>query len=308
LALVCPAFPANGRTVYQGHLFVRDRLLSESGMEKHPLTPMTDPDIRRWLQKQTRLKIGHLPLAAIRSGTIAQVFAAAARHGEKLIVADAVDDTDLLALAKAAARHRLVTGGSGIAAGLPANFGIVPESGQRSFRGVPGKALVLSGSCSAATCRQVDVYSARHPSLKIAPEEALDVDAAIKRAMRFIEDHGDDAPLVYSSADPSAVAAAQQRYGGEGLAAAFESVFARLAAEAIARGFSRIVVAGGETSGAVASALGPVALGIGPEIDPGVPALLFVGPPRVALALKSGNFGDDDFFEKALRVLGGTAP
>jgi uncharacterized protein YgbK (DUF1537 family) len=308
LALVCPAFPANGRTVYQGHLFVRDRLLSESGMEKHPLTPMTDPDIRRWLRKQTRLKVGHVPLAAIRSGAIVEALTAAAERDERLIVADAVDDTDLSALGKAAARHRLVTGGSAIAAGLPANFGIMPGSGRDTFRGAPGKALVLSGSCSAATRRQVDVYSARHPSLKIEPDEALDVDAAVRRAITFMEDQSDDVPLVYSSADPSAVAAAQQRYGGERLAAAFESLFARLATAAIARGFSRIVVAGGETSGAVASALGPVALDIGPEIDPGVPALLLGGLPRVAFALKSGNFGGDDFFEKALGVLDGAVP
>src|SRR5262245_61675943 len=128
LALVCPAFPANGRTIYQGHLFVGDRLLSESGMERHPLTPMTDPDIRRWLQRQTRVRVGHLPLAAIRGGATEETLARAEQRGERLIVADALDEADLLSLGVAAKGHRLVTGGSGIASGLPANFGIRPGS------------------------------------------------------------------------------------------------------------------------------------------------------------------------------------
>jgi uncharacterized protein YgbK (DUF1537 family) len=309
LALVCPAFPANGRTIYQGHLFVRDRLLNESGMEKHPLTPMTDADIRRWLQRQTRVNVGHLPLAMIRAGAVKEALAEAERKGERLVVADAVDDADLLELGAAAAGHRLVTGGSGIAAGLPVNFGIRPGAGASpAFRGVEGPAIVLSGSCSNATRAQVAAYCATHPALAIEAAEALDGAAALDRAFRFVESNRQSAPLVYSTVDASEVEAAQRRHGGEHLAAAFEQVFAALAARAIVTGFTRIVVAGGETSGAVASTFGPVALDIGPEIDPGVPALLVDGSPRVALALKSGNFGSADFFEKALRVLGGDAP
>ena len=131
MALVCPAFPATGRTIYQGHLFVHDRLLSESGMEKHPLTPMTDPDLRRWLGYQTRLKVGHLPLAAVRGD--ADGAARGPTAGERLVVADAIDDARPPAARAGGARaHRLVTGGSGILLGLPANFGIAPPGGVAS--------------------------------------------------------------------------------------------------------------------------------------------------------------------------------
>jgi uncharacterized protein YgbK (DUF1537 family) len=309
LALVCPAFPANGRTIYQGHLFVRDRLLNESGMEKHPLTPMTDPDIRRWLQRQTRVKVGHLPLSVIRGCAIGETLADAHRTGARLLVADAVDDGDLRELGVAAAGHRLVTGGSAIAAGLPANFGIRPTSGASStFSGVEGPAIILSGSCSEATRGQVAAYSAAHPALRIEAAEVNESETAASRIVRFIESNRDMAPLVYSTTDPAEVAAAQQRYGSERISAAFENLFAGLAEWAIAAGFCRIVVAGGETSGAVASTFGRLALDIGPEIDPGVPALLVDHNPRLALALKSGNFGCPDFFEKALRILRGGAP
>ena len=309
-ALVCPAFPANGRTIYLGHLFVGDRLLSQSGMEKHPLTPMIDPDIRRWLQRQTQAKVGHLPLGAIRSGAIEETLALAASKGERLIVADAIDDSDLLRLGSAAAGHRLVTGGSGIASGLPANFGIRPgsASSSQSFSGVNGPGLILSGSCSNATRGQVAAYSARHPSLRIDPADALEGEAALRRVMEFIDPRRKDSPLIYSTVDPAEVRAAQERHGGERLAAAFELFFHALASRAVAAGFARIVVAGGETSGAVASTLGPIALDIGPEIDPGVPALLVDRKPRLALALKSGNFGGTDFFEKALHMLSGETP
>jgi uncharacterized protein YgbK (DUF1537 family) len=304
MALVCPAFPGNGRTIYQGHLFVGDRLLSESGMETHPLTPMTDPDIRRWLQRQTGLDVGHLPLAAIRNGAIQEVLDVAQSNGERLIVADAIGDLDLIELGRAARGHRLVTGGSGIASGLPSNFGIQPGS-LAAFSGVKGPAIVLSGSCSNATHAQVAAYSQRHPSTRIDPAEVLDGETALGRVMEFIEACRVQAPLIYSTVEPAEVKAAQQRYGGERLAAAFEHFFAALASRAIAAGFARIIVAGGETSGAVASTFGPIALEIGPEIDPGVPVLLHASVPRVALALKSGNFGGVDFFEKALHLLSG---
>lgn len=309
LAFICPAFPANGRTVYQGHLFVGDRLLNESGMEKHPLTPMSDPDIRRWLSRQTRIKVGHLPLATVRSGTLGRAVAEAVDRGERLIVTDAIADEDLIVLAAVAAGHRLVTGGSAIAMGLPRNMGIAPEPrGRRPFAGVSRPALVMSGSCSAATRRQVAFHQARHPSLMVEAAEAMDAEAALRRTGEFVEANREAAPLVYSSADPEAVSAAQERHGRDALAASFERFFAELALVAIGAGFRRIVVAGGETSGAVAGALGRVAFAIGPEIAPGVPALLLDGEPRLALALKSGNFGGDDFFSRAVAILGGETP
>jgi uncharacterized protein YgbK (DUF1537 family) len=300
LALVCPAFPATGRTIYQGHLFVHDRLLSESGMERHPLTPMTDPDLRRWLGLQTRLAVGHLPIAAVRADPDAAL-ARLAADGVRLVVADAIDDTDLLRLGRAARGHRLVTGGSGILLGLPANFGIEPGQAA-AFPGRAGPALVVAGSCSAATLRQVAAYAAGHPTLRLSAGDALEPEAGLARAIAFVAANRDGAPMVTSSDAPEAVAAAQAAHGRERLAEGYEAIFAGLAAAAVERGVTRIVAAGGETSGAVAGALGKVAFEIGPEIDPGVPAL---STGRLALALKSGNFGADDFLARALRVLEG---
>jgi uncharacterized protein YgbK (DUF1537 family) len=276
-------------------------------MENHPLTPMTDPDIRRWLQRQTVLKVGHLPLAALRAGPDAAL-ARLAAEGARLVVADAVEDADLFVLGHAAAGHRLVTGGSGIAMGLPANFGIAPETAATArFRGVSGPALVLSGSCSGATRRQVAAYVASRPAMKLDASDLERPDEALRDVLAFVADNRNAAPLVYSTDEPTAVAAAQARLGRERLAAFYDGLFARLAAEAVARGFRRIVVAGGETSGAVAGALGETAFAIGPEIATGVPTLRTSGDPALALALKSGNFGDEDFFERALRVLEGDA-
>ncbi|WP_027168503.1 3-oxo-tetronate kinase [Mesorhizobium sp. WSM3224] len=306
LALVCPAFPANRRTLYNGHLFVGDHLLSESGMENHPLTPMTDPDIRRWLSRQTSLKVGHLTLESLRSGGAEAALGIVERNSERLIVADAISDDDLLALGRIARSHRLVTGGSGIAMGLPGNFGIQPAIGDlREFAGSDGPGFILSGSCSSATRRQIAAYGGARPSKRLAAAEVLDPGAAVASCLDFLASHKDAGPLVYSTAEPSEVAAAQARYGRERLAALFETIFAELALEAVAAGFRRIVVAGGETSGAVASAFGAAALEVGPEIDAGVPALVLDGKPRLALALKSGNFGADDFFERALDMLKG---
>jgi uncharacterized protein YgbK (DUF1537 family) len=248
-------------------------------------------------------------LGAVRSRALERALGDAQAVGERLIVADAVQDDDLLRLGRAAATHRLVTGGSGIAMALPGNFGISPGNGTEALPSAGGPALVLSGSCSAATRRQVAAYRQAHPSLELEAE-ALSMDgAAVARTMlAFLDKHMDAAPLIFSTADPAAVAAAQARHGAAELAGRFEHFFASLARQAAASGFRRIVVAGGETSGAVASALGQGPMRIGPEIDTGVPALILEGPPRLSLALKSGNFGTDDFFERALDVLKGSAP
>jgi uncharacterized protein YgbK (DUF1537 family) len=307
-ALVCPAFPANRRTLYNGHLFVGDRLLSESGMENHPLTPMIDSDIRRWLSRQTRLKVGHLTLESLRSGRSEAALSLAERNEEKLIVADAISDDDLVALGRLAKSHRLVTGGSGIAMALPGNFGIGPTSGgQRQFAGGNGPGLVLSGSCSSATRRQIAAYKGAHPSMRLDAADALDPEIAIAHCLDFLASQRDAGPLIYSTAEPAEVTAAQARYGRERLAVLFETIFAAIAAKAVTAGFRRLVVAGGETSGAVASAFGATALKLGPEIDTGVPVLVRDGEPGLAFALKSGNFGADDFFERALDMLKGGA-
>ena len=297
--LVCPAFPGAGRTVYQGHLFVNDRLLSESGLENHPLTPMTDPDIRRWLARQVREPIGHLPLADLRGGRGAERLARLDAEGVRLIVADAVNDADLMTLGALAADLPLITGGSGIARGLPRNFSCSGVPG--GWRGQAGPAAVLSGSCSAATRAQIDAHAVANPVYDLTPEAVMtgtaDAGAIADWAMAQ-----KGLPLIRSSADPAEVRAAQAQFGAAALAARLEGTFADIARRLVAAGVTRLIVAGGETSGAVTEGLGTDTLEIGPEIAPGVPAIR--AREKLVLALKSGNFGRPDFFARAARVLG----
>ena len=300
---VCPAFPATGRTVYQGHLFVADRLLSESGMEHHPLNPMTDPDLRRWLARQVGRGVGHLPLTALRGGEGAARLAAEAGDGRPYVVADAVADDDLRALAGAARGCPLWTGGSGIALGLPALHGIAPADAP-DWRGEAGRAVALCGSCSATSRAQVDRHEADgQPVMRLDPEAVLAKRTDPASAIGWATAQGAGAvPLIASSAPPGAVAAAQGAHGARAVADALEGFFAQAARMARGAGFARIVAAGGETSGAVVEGLGADVLEIGPKIDPGVPALRVAGE-RLTIALKSGNFGAPDFFAKAARVL-----
>jgi uncharacterized protein YgbK (DUF1537 family) len=309
--VACPAFPAMGRTVYQGHLFVGDVLLSESGMQNHPLTPMTDADIRRWLSLQTASGVGHVPAPIV--GESAEAIDAAlgvcAERGVTLAIVDAVTDDDLVRIGRACADAPLVTGGSGIALGLPANFiaAGLAEGGRNRFDGVAGPEAILAGSCSGMTRSQVDAHTRRHPALAVAVEDVMDGRTSSDDLVAFIEANHGDAPLVYSSAAPEEVAAAQARYGREAVSGRLEGLFAETVERLVDGGVSRVVVAGGETSGAVAQALDLGGLTIGPEISPGVPVL--VSDTRgVALALKSGNFGGEDFFEEALAAMAGGGP
>jgi uncharacterized protein YgbK (DUF1537 family) len=307
--VACPAFPETGRTVYQGHLFVGDRLLSESGLEHHPLNPMTDPDLRRWLRRQTREPVGHVPLSVVRDGAAATRAALREKAGQGrcLVIVDAVDDGDLRTVGEACAQAPLVTGGSGVARGLPANFrtaGLLEEP-EQGFEGLAGRGIVLAGSCSAATRLQVDVFRSRHPSLALEPDAVMTHRVTAADLVAFASEHRNETPIIYSTAAPEHVAATQERHGRDAVSSVLEALFAEAAVRLAGDGVRRLVVAGGETSGAVVSALGLRALAIGPEIDPGVPALRTVEGPPLALALKSGNFGSPEFFEKALSVLEG---
>jgi uncharacterized protein YgbK (DUF1537 family) len=306
--VACPAFPAMGRTVYQGHLFVGDRLLDESGMQNHPLTPMTDADIRRWLRLQTGSDVGHVPVGVVGEGAeaIDAALRACADRGETLAIVDAVADEDLVRIGQACADAPLLTGGSGIALGLAANFiakGLA-KGGHNRFDGVDGPEAVLAGSCSGMTRSQVEAHRRIHPAMAVAVEDVMDGRTSSRDLVAFIEANRGRAPLVYSSAAPEDVAAAQARHGRETVSDRLEGLFAETARRLVDRGVRRVVVAGGETSGAVAQALDLDGLTIGPEISPGVPVL--VSDERgVALALKSGNFGGEDFFEEALDALAG---
>lgn len=306
--VVCPAYPSLGRSVYAGHLFVGDRLLSESGMEHHPLTPMTDPDLRRWLARQSRSSIGHISAAAMLEGRAAIRAALDAQHeaGSRLIVVDTIRDADLVEIGAAAADLPLVTGGSGIALGLPANFralGLIADNAI-TWTAQQGPCVAISGSCSTATRSQVAEHRNSHPALEITAAMVMTGSLQPEEAAEWASSRRDDIPLVFSSTDPAAVAAAQKRYGKEAVATAVERFLARTARLLAGRGFTRIVCAGGETSGAIVQALDADALEIGPEIDPGVPALKVSGR-ELSLALKSGNFGRPAFFSHAAGVLEG---
>jgi uncharacterized protein YgbK (DUF1537 family) len=306
--VACPAFPAMGRTVYQGHLFVGDALLSESGMQSHPLTPMTDPDIRRWLRRQTVSEVGHVAAPVVGEGAeaIAAALRACADRGETLAIVDAVTDGDLVRIGQACADAPLVTGGSGIAIGLPANLidrGLA-RGGRDRFAGVAGPEAILAGSCSGMTRSQVDAHMRRHPAMPVAVQDVMDGRTSAGDLVAFIAANRGAAPLVYSSAAPDDVGAAQARYGRAAVSERLEALFADTARRLVDDGVSRLVVAGGETSGAVAQALDLGGLTIGPEISPGVPVLVS-DRRQVALALKSGNFGGEDFFERALDALAG---
>ena len=307
--IVCPAFPEAGRTLYQGHLFVGDRLLSESGMERHPLNPMTDPDIRRWLSQQTQGSVGSVVHAIVRRGgqAIREAIAGEAARGRRLVVVDAISDVDLLAIGAAAERHVLVTGASGAALGLPENF---RRAGRLSgdapmIPAFTGPGAVLCGSCSAASNRQVTLYARSHPAFAIAPDDLMAGRADAAHLAEGMIERLNEAPIAYSTAEPKRVEAAQRRHGRDAVAAAFEKLFGELARRLVAAGVTRLAVGGGETSGAVVEALGLGRLAIGPEIDPGVPAMAHAQAPRLGLALKSGNFGADDFFEKSMTALAG---
>jgi uncharacterized protein YgbK (DUF1537 family) len=307
--IACPAFPGAGRTVYQGHLFVNDRLLDESGLQNHPLNPMRDADIRRWLRLQTATAVGHVDLAVVRRGRAA-IAAALRENGQDnrtLVIVDAISDDDLVAIGRAAAAHRLVTGGSGIALGLAANFiawGLASGAGAGAV-GVAGPEAILAGSCSGATREQVAIHCKNHPAFAVDVAGVMDGTVTTADLVSFLLAHTGRAPLVYSSGTPDEVRAIQARFGREEVAGALDMLFADTARELVAAGIRRLVVAGGETSGAVVSALNLGALTIGAEIDPGVPVLVSGGARPVALALKSGNFGAPDFFNKALERLAG---
>jgi uncharacterized protein YgbK (DUF1537 family) len=308
--IACPAFPANGRTVYQGHLFLGNTLLAESGMRYHPLTPMSDSNLVRLLQQQTRGKVGLVDYRTVSKGpaAIRKSLAALEKEDYRFAVVDALSDADLEAIGTACADLPLVTGGSGVARGLPENFrrrGLLNLNGAAdALPATDGLRAVISGSCSIATQQQVAAMQGEYPSLYIDPlrlEPGVDiVDEALRWAASRI---GQGPVLIYSTAGPDTIRKIQEQVGGEKAGSMVEDALARIAKGLVRCGVRQMIVAGGETSGAVAKALGVSSLRIGPEIDPGVPWTTAVtddaeGSP-IALAFKSGNFGSADFFLKA---------
>jgi len=301
-SLICPAFPTTGRTIYQGHLFVQDQLLSDSPLKDHPLNPMHDASLIRLMEAQSAHRVGLIPWPVVQSGpkairaAIADLRAAGLRYG----VIDAIRDEDLRVIGKATADHSLITGGSGIALGLPANHGISP-SGDTNYPDIKGRPLVLAGSCSAATRAQIDAVGDDWTVARIDVDQIANGTDVVTRLVETAKS-AIGPVLIYASADPDEVAATQAKYGREAAGAMVEKTMASLATTLTKDGFTRLIVAGGETSGAVVSALGLTALHIHGEIDPGVPWTSSLDG-SLALALKSGNFGGVDFFDKAFGML-----
>ncbi len=303
-----PAFPTNKRTVFKGHLFVGDELLSDSGMRNHPLTPMTDSSLVRVLQRQSKFKVGLVEYSTVVRGVAAvrEEFERLAQQGMRHIVLDSVTDEHLITLGEACADLSLITGGSGMAMGLPANFvrsGDLKSGNLQALPTVSGAAAVLSGSCSLATQGQVDYMRHNHEAFEVDPVAIAKGRDVAGEALDWARTRVGEKPvLIYSTAAADKVVAAQDQLGREHAGALVEETMGKIAKELVTGGVRRLVVAGGETAGAVVSALGVEGLNIGTEIDPGVPWTFSIGEPVLALALKSGNFGTPDFFVKAFQT------
>ncbi len=314
-AFVCPAFPTNKRTIYKGHLFVGDQLLSDSPMKDHPLTPMRDANLVTVMQRQTKLPVGLVPFDVVAKGApaIDAAVADAVAAGTRFLVIDAISDDHLIAIGKAAAGHKLITGGSGVGLGLADNFvaaGLMEKSdADAPMHPKQGNRAILSGSCSAATRGQI--AAAKSAGLPNRQIDALDLASGKISPADFIafarDNAGDKPVLIYSSADPDVVAAVQAELGRDKAGHIVEAAMGEIAKGLVADGVTQLIVAGGETSGAVTAALDVTAIEIGPEIDPGVPWTKSLDERSLVLALKSGNFGAERFFIDAFDKLGPAA-
>jgi uncharacterized protein YgbK (DUF1537 family) len=304
---VTPAFPATGRTVYLGHLFVGEQLLSDSPMRQHPLTPMTDANLVRVLQAQcVHERVGLVAQREVAAGAaaIGRRLDDLAGQGIKLAIVDTTSDADLRTLATASRDLPLVVAGSGLAIGIPAQHGLAPSAAAAALPPARGQRAVVSGSCSAATNAQVAHFKAQGgPAFAVDPLRVAAGHDVAAEALAFARPLlAEGTVLVHATAEPDAVRAVQQQLGAERAGALVEATLARVAAGLVEAGVGQLLVAGGETSGACVQALGLRRLRIGPQIDPGVPWCH--APERdLHLALKSGNFGGVDFFQRAFTLL-----
>ncbi|MFE5125550.1 3-oxo-tetronate kinase [Streptomyces sp. NPDC056669] len=307
--IATPAFPDNGRTVFKGHLFVGDVLLSESGMRHHPLTPMTDPNLVSVLGAQTTRAVGLIDHTVV--GRDAEAVRARIDdlrgQGAGIAIADAVSNEDLVRLGAAVQGLPLVTAGSGLAIGLPANWGFTPSHAAAQLPPPTGHRAVISGSVSTATNRQVlEFLRAGRPAFSVDPLRIAAGEDVSGRALAFAESHLADGPVLFCSTEaPEAVRTVQSKLGAVEAGELVERTLARVAQGLVERGVRQLVVAGGETSGAVVRALGITGLRIGPQIDPGVPWCAAPLPfgDTLHITLKSGNFGGPAFFTDSFALL-----
>ncbi len=315
--ILCPALPVNGRTVRDGKLYVNGILLSESHMKNHPLTPMTESDVTKLIEMQSKYRAEKISAEEMKKGIkntgeggeirylVPEFYEE--QHGD--LIADTFGDLPFL------------TGGSGLCGALGRRYmrqkktaeNEVPQAGGAmqdsadSSKAAPGKdggkALLLAGSCSRITLEQIADYKAKgHPSLQILPEKLLAGEQSAETAFAWAEAAGSGA-LIYSSQSPEEMRASQA-LGQERVAEAIEQTMSDLAAMAVDSGWTRIISAGGETSGAVTRALGYTSFYIGKSAAPGVPVMTPVERPELRIVLKSGGFGQTDFFERAEKLTG----
>ena len=308
-ALVTPAFPETGRTVYLGHLFVGSAPLNESPLKDHPLNPMHDANLVRVLQRQSQASVGLIDLMTVEQGgeTVSRARAELTAQGYGTAIVDAVFERDLEALGAAAAESAFSVGASGLGLGLARALarGRSAASHAATLDAVGGSAAILAGSCSQATLEQIAAVESEIPVLRLSPEALIEDAGEIDRTLEWAKDRIASGPIVIaSSKEPEQVAALQARYGRDKSGHAIERALAEIASELVAFGVRRLVVAGGETSGAAVDRLGVSAFRLGPEIAPGVPLMRTVGRKggELQMALKSGNFGGRDFFTRALSM------
>jgi 3-dehydrotetronate 4-kinase len=304
--IATPAFPDNKRTVFKGHLFVGDVLLNESGMQNHPLTPMTDANLVKVMQAQCKRKVGLIDYAVVAKGTqaIVQKIEALKTNGVEIAIVDAISNQDLMTMGLAFKSLPLLTAGSGVAIGLATNFGLSANPQASALPTAEGLQAIISGSCSVATNAQVkDFMDKGGAALAINPLELSNSTDVVTNALEWAQKqyaYATKPILIYSTGDPSAVKTVQAKLGVANAGALVESALAAIAAGLVNLGVKQLIVAGGETSGACVKALGIQTLRIGPQIDPGVPWCF--ADNDIHIALKSGNFGTEDFFTKSFSV------
>jgi len=314
--IATPAFPDNGRTVFKGYLFAGAVLLNESGMQNHPLTPMTDANLVRVMQAQTQRKVGLIDHTVMAKGSqaIVEKIQELQADGVGVAIVDATSNADLKTLGPALKGMPLVTAGSGVAIGLPANWGIEASEKAAALPAPSGYQAIVSGSCSLATQGQVAHFIASgQPSWQFKPLNwsTQDVPAQIKAdvaaALAWAKPLLAQGPvLVYATTGADTLQKVQAKFGREQAGEWMESALAQVCLGLQTLGVKQWVVAGGETSGACVQALNIAQMQIGPQIDPGVPWCFAPQHAAGHLTLKSGNFGTPDFFTKALKVLAET--
>ena len=305
--IACPSFPDAGRTVYYGHMFVNGAPLNESGMEDHPLTPMTDHNLVRWLNFQTKSKVGLINIETIKNGSkaINEKIADLKEQGFKYAIVDTTSNNDFDIICNGIKDLPFLTGGSGIALGLPKiyqNKGLLSET-KFDLPKNNSNAIILSGSCSRATLEQIKIYKENNPSYYISPDDVMNNTNFLEEVFLWIKKNQTLSPLIYSSSDHDIVLKKQKQFGQDVLANNIEYFFEKLSKRLVKDNFGRFISAGGETSGAIIKGLGVEELKIGKEISPGVPALWSpksFGNKSISITLKSGNFGQQDFFSRAL--------